>query len=187
MSSCLLPAILRLCSDPVASVRHTAASQLGYVLKKSARLVPRDQHPLGEAAEDVAAQVCSLARVPHFQQRVSFALAFRSMVQHLPAAIVTSVLLRPFLELATDPVVDVRLMAATTVLYLVERCTHHKPVEDASDSQRAVAEAQSAQHSIEAAVCDPRSRDVVHGMTTDSDGGVARMALACEQRMQEGL
>ena len=181
----MLPAVLRLCSDPVASVRHAAASQLGLVLRQSAVLEPEDRHSPGEVATGVATQLRSLAQAPNFQQRISYAYAFQSMAQHLPAEVITSLLLPSFLALVSDPVVDVRLMAAATLLGLAERSAHHDCMEHLSRPEPDADEAQTPRPSITAVLNDSRSREVMHDMTTDSNREVARMAVACEQCTQD--
>ena len=187
VSARVLPSIVLLCGDPVASVRHAAALQAGCVLKHTAVLMPEDSEVCGDAATDVVAEVCSLAGRPDFHQRVAYVHAFESMVQHMPAEVTTSLFLPPFLRLAADPVVDVRLTTAAALLTFAEQVACRELVRDMCSSESEPAEAASCCEGTEAVLSDSRTCNAVHGMTFDRDQGVAQMAAACERWMHNGL
>ena len=178
----LLPAILRLCGDPVAVVRRTAAFAVGRVLAHAGVLAPEHDPLADEAAHDVAQQVCSLALSESFQQRVSYAHAFGSMVQHLSHEDVCTLFVPSFVDVARDLVLDVRLAAVSILLELAESNGCTSPC-----SEHVADAAVDLKLGSKVVLDDVRVHDLIRTMRADSDGAVARLACACEGRLSNKL
>ncbi len=174
----LLPALLELCGDPVAAVRRAAAQQVGRVLSAAGLLTPECTQPSNSSAQDVVAQVRSLVRSSSFQQRISYAHAFGSIVQHASRRDVSTLYLPSFLELAYDTVLDVRLAAFNVASAVAESCGHEVPC-----SRRDDAAAAHVQPGVWAVLNDMRLHEVVSLATADSDTAVAQTACVCRNHL----
>ena len=178
----LLPAILDLCGDTIAAVRRAAARQVGRVLSISGLLASISTQPRDSSAQDVVAQVCSLARSLSFQQRVSYAHAFSGIAQQLSREDVSTLFLPSFLTLAHDPVLDVRLAVFNTLLAMAKTDVPELPC-----AQCDTAAEGDMQPAIGAVLKDMRVREAVGIATKDSDVVVAQMASACQKQLSNVL
>ena len=175
----LLPAILELCGDPIAAVRRAAAQQVGCVLSTMGLLTPGCSRPRDGSAQDVVAQVCSLARSSSFQRRVSYAHAFENITRHASEQDACALFLPSYLALANDPVLDVRLAAFYMLSVMAE------PYEDGMPHSRQDASA-AASHippGVLAVLNDTRIHEVVDGAAADVNTAVAQMACMCKKQL----
>ena len=178
----LLPAILELCGDPVAAVRRTAALQVGRVLSQSGLLARNGSQACDKTVSSVAGQVCGLAWSSSFQQRVSYAHAFGSIAQNVPSDDVCNVFLPAFMDVAHDLVLDVRLVAVSTLLGLIEQPGHRMLC-----AEHDAAASISMQPDITIVLHDVRLQELVQLMTADSDVAIAHMARSCKVQLMSRL
>ena len=178
----LLPALLELCGDPIAAVRRAAAQQVGRVFCTAGLLAPDNTPPQNGSAQDVAAQVCSLARSSAFQRRISYAHAFSSIVQHASQQDVCMLFVPSFTELANDSVLDVRLATLSVLSAMAELYGHEMPC-----SPHDAAAVMHMQPGVWAVLNDMRLREAVSLATADSDTVVAQTACVCQKHLSNVL
>ncbi len=182
MCTTLLPALLELCGDPVAAVRRAAAQQVGCVLSTAGLLAPGCTQPRNNSAQDVIAQVCSLARSSSFQQRVSYAHAFGSIAHHASQEDMCTLFLPSFTKLTNDSVLDVRLAAASVLSAMAESYGPEVPCSRHDDAAAA-----HVQPGVRAMLTDMRLHEVVNLATDDGDTAVAQTACVCRKHLSNVL
>lgn len=124
----LLPLALSLCTDAVAQVRLAAVSQVGklvQLLVSEPDTVPADAAGAdADGAEAAVAEeavrsfvdtVCSMARAPSCYKRANCVQICASLLDGLPTALASDVLLPALVPLAHDRVANVRLALAQLV------------------------------------------------------------------------